>query len=51
MSTSADYYEILGVSREASQDDVRKAFRKLAITRRAGLGDALRQYDSATGAT
>src|SRR5689334_16468778 len=25
-----DYYKILGVSREASQDEVRKAFRKLA---------------------
>lgn len=31
MMTKRDYYEILGVEREASQDDIRKAYRKLAV--------------------
>ena len=30
MSTKADYYETLGVSRDASEAEVKQAFRKLA---------------------
>jgi len=31
MSTSADYYEILGIARDASGDEVKRAYRRLAI--------------------
>lgn len=31
MATKRDYYEILGVGRDASEDDIKKAFRKLAF--------------------
>ncbi|MBF8299136.1 MAG: DnaJ domain, partial [Dehalococcoidia bacterium] len=29
-TTKRDYYEVLGVNREATPEDIRRAFRKLA---------------------
>src|SRR6476469_9762803 len=30
MAAKRDYYEVLGITRNASQDDIKKAFRRLA---------------------
>ena len=49
--TSKEIAANVNLSSRTVDSHIAKAFRKLGITRRAGLGDALRQYDSETGAT
>lgn len=38
MSTKRDYYEVLGVSKDASADEIKKAFRKAAIAHHPDRG-------------
>src|SRR4051812_30071213 len=51
--TYRDYYEILGVSRSASDDEIRKAFRKLArkyhpdVAKEKGAEDKFKQVNEA----
>jgi DNA-binding CsgD family transcriptional regulator len=49
--TSKEIAQNVNLSPRTVDSHLAKAFRKLGIARRAGLGDALRQYDPETGAT
>ena len=54
MSEKRDYYELLGVARDAASDDVRKAYRKLALKyhpdRNAGSREAEAKFKEVTEA-
>lgn len=54
MSNSDDYYELLGVARDASADDIRKAYRQAALKfhpdRNPGDAEAAERFKAATEA-
>lgn len=54
MATKRDYYEVLGLKREASQDDIKKAYRQLALKnhpdRNPGDAEAERRFKEAAEA-
>ena len=54
MTTGRDYYEVLGIQKDASPEDIKKAFRQQALkyhpdrNREPGAGDRFKEVAEAT---
>lgn len=51
MAEAKDYYAILGVGRDATDDEIRHAYRKMALKHHPGTTGATRHGDASVNAS